>query len=191
MTGRINCLNTSSSGFIQAENGVRAHFDTSVLLAYDAARLAVGQAVTFDLKGGRSSEAVNVCVQRSLAAVPSEQSRPDSTHFRYMGFDQRANMRAYRFERTSPGHATRMFVLTTDLALFTKHHVAIQEGPALCLHLLTAELDTPSAAAPRLPQSALTDQDLLTHLASRPVPATRRHPRFVPRRSAHARGTPS
>ena len=107
----------------------------------------------------------------------------------YMGFNQQGSVRAYRFERTSPGHVTRTFILTTDLALFTKHRLAIQEGPALCLRLLLAEADTPGVAGTRMPESALTDQDLLAHLASRPVPAQRRHPKFVPRRPGALTGT--
>jgi hypothetical protein len=178
VTGRINALSEgNASGFILTENGVRVHFELSVLLAYDAAGLAVGQSVTFDFKNGSSSEAVNVCVQRAHDTPPSERSRPESAEPRYMGFQQQGNLRAYRFERTSSGHRTQTFVLTVDLALFTKHRVAIQEGPALCLRVLLAQMD-------ELPLSALTDGDFLTHLASRPAPASKRPPRFSPRKAA-------
>src|ERR1700688_4723239 len=140
MTGKIKLLNTeSASGCIDAENGRRLHFDSCAVLAYDATFLAVGQLVTFDLEKGSSSRAVNICVQRTRT-VPHVEGKKDINSLRYMGFDQVASIRSYKFERTAMGEETEMFVVTTDLTLFAKHHVGIQEGPTLCLHLLTAEL---------------------------------------------------
>lgn len=62
--------------------------------------------------------------------------------FRYLGFDQSQNARAYRFDVIEKGRATRQFVITADLGLFRTHHVAIQEGPSLCAHKLAADLET-------------------------------------------------
>lgn len=58
---------------------------------------------------------------------------------RYAGFDQHDNTRAYRFDRMEKGQPTVQLVVTADLALFLKHHVSIQEGPALCARKLSAD----------------------------------------------------
>src|SRR6266567_3149297 len=147
MTGRIKNLSAGSdSGFIEAENGLRFHFDSCAVLAYDMTYLAVGQLVTFDLEAGGNPKAVNICLQRSHAATHSEAKRKETT-LRYVGFDQTKGIRTYRFERTSVGEETETFAVTTDVALFTKHHIGIQEGPALCLHVLVVGLETPPATS--------------------------------------------
>jgi cold shock CspA family protein len=172
MTGRIKILSSgSASGFIEAENGSRIHFDSGAVLAYDVAYLSVGQLVTFDLDNGVGRKAVNICVQRPHQSPVVEGKRKESM-LRYVGFDQTRAIRTYRFERTSLGEETETFAVTTDITLFTKYHVAIQEGPALCLRLLMVAAEGP--AAPRAPRS-LTEQDLQTHVASRPVAGTRPH----------------
>jgi len=101
----------------------------------------------------------------------------------YAGFDQVANTREYKFDGVCRGGPTRHYVVGADLALFLKHHVGMQEGPALCLRLLIAELHTaPPATKPRLRRD-LNDQDMLAYLATRPVPAARKTPprRWKPR----------
>jgi cold shock CspA family protein len=186
MTGKIKLLNTeSASGCIDAENGLRLYFDSCAVLAYDATYLAVGQLVTFDLEKGSASRAVNICVQRSRS-VPHLEGKRETNAVRYMGFDQVASIRSYKFERTSLGEETEMFIVTTDIALFTKHHIGIQEGPTLCLHLLTAELaNTGLGERPRF-QCVFTEQNMLSHVASRPVPGARSHARRPPRNPAAA-----
>ncbi len=145
MTGRIKNLNVGSdSGFIEAENGLRFHFESCAVLAYDMTYLAVGQLVTFDLEAGGNPKAVNICLQRAHPAAHPEGKRKETT-LRYMGFDQTKGIRTYRFERTSMGEETESFAVTTDMTLFTKHRIGIQEGPALCLHLLTVGLDAANA----------------------------------------------
>ena len=184
MTGKIKQLNTeSASGCIDAENGSRFHFDSCAVLAYDATFLAVGQLVTFDLEKGSSSRAVNICVQRTRT-VPHVEGKKDINALRYVGFDQVASIRSYKFERTAMGEETEMFVVTTDLTLFAKHHVGIQEGPTLCLHLLTAELATAGVAERPHFHCTFTEQNMLTHVASRPAPGTRAHSRRPPRNPA-------
>jgi hypothetical protein len=53
----------------------------------------------------------------------------------------------------------------------------MQEGPALCLHLLAVELDFADAAVRTSFQCSLTDREMLAHLASRPVPRTKHGPK--------------
>src|SRR5713226_431749 len=183
MTGRIKNLSAGSdSGFIEAENGLRFHFDSCAVLAYDMTYLAVGQLVTFDLEAGGNPKAVNICLQRSHQATHTEGKRKETT-LRYVGFDQTKGIRTYRFERTAIGEETETFVVTTDMALFTKHHIGIQEGPALCLHLLVAELEAAGGANGVRLQCTLSERHMQAYLASRPVPGTRNHKR-VPRPAA-------
>jgi len=177
MTGRIKLLSVgSSSGVIESEGGVRLYFDAGAVLAYDVATLSVGQLVTFDSENGVGRKAVNVCVQRPHSSLPVEKKRKESM-LRYVGFDQTRAIRTYRFERTSFGEDTETFAVTTDVTLFTKYHIGIQEGPSLCMRLLAVGLDDTSVSQM---QRALTVQDIVSHLASRPSPSLRHHKR-VPR----------
>jgi len=181
MIGRIKSLSTgNASGLIEGENGLRFHFDSWSVLAYDVSYLAVGQLVTFDPEVGSDANAVNICLQRSHQ-LPHGEKKQKETTIRYMGFDQTMGIRTYRFERGSIGEQTEKFAVTTDTALFAKHHVGIQEGPILCLHLLTVRLADPAneTIALQLPFS-LTEEHLLTYLASKRVPGTRPHHKRAP-----------
>ncbi|MGD0201064.1 MAG: hypothetical protein ABSD27_09990 [Bryobacteraceae bacterium] len=183
MTGRIKSLSASSaSGLIAAENGLSVHFQPSAVLAYDITCLAVGQLVTFDLAGGIWPRATNVCVLRQHHLAVTAGKHPEGLCLRYMGFDQNGSIRAYRYDRVSPGEGIRTFVVNADLALFRKHRVGVQDGPALCLHALTAELGAAGSPQQAKCERVLTDQDMLAHLARRPVPTTRPRPRW-PRRT--------
>jgi cold shock CspA family protein len=178
MTGTIAIFNdTSASGVISAADGLQVRFDSSAVLAYDATGLAVGQSVTFDILRGNHPKAFNVCVDRLYSRRPGAEPR-DSAPPRYMGFEHSGNLRLYRFERIVPGESRTTLVVNADLALFTKHHVGIQEGPAICLRLLIAALDVTDVAVAQLPPPyALTDREMVAYLASRPVPGKRAGPR--------------
>lgn len=182
MTGKIKSLSAgSASGSITAEDGVTVYFHSSGVLAYDIASLSVGQLVAFDVEGGGCPRATNVYVLRPHPVADAPAKRQPILQLRYMGFDQTESIRAYRFQRAAPGEATKTFIVTTDLALFRKHRVGIQEGPALCLQTLAAHLAVAdSIPRPPLP-CALTDQDMLAHLASRPAPAKRSRHKPPPR----------
>ena len=75
---------------------------------------------------------------------------------RYMGFDQHDNTRVYKFDGVEGGHRIAQLVITTDLTLFLKHHIAIQEGPDLCARKLTAD-----RAGLGQQDHELTNEDLL------------------------------
>jgi len=184
MTGKINMLSSEdSSGSIKAENGLRVHFDSSSVLAYDAACLEVGQLVTFDLSG-HDRKAVNVCVHKQNASTQAAEKRRENPSLRYMGFEQTESIRAYMFEQVTPGETTRGYLVIVDLALFAKHHVGIQDGPALCLRLLMDELAAAGEGRQPPLRRSLTDQHMLAHLASRPAPKTKPGPRRTPHGSA-------
>lgn len=171
MTGTIKSLNVASgSGFITAADGLKVSFFPSAVLEYDVPTLAIGQMVTFDLEPGRHPKALNIYVQRASQAGNGEEKRLEMARLRYIGFEHRGGVRIYRFERYLPGEAKRTFTVDVDLALFTKHHVGIQEGPALCLHLLEAEQHLADEAGRTASRCSLTDREMLAYLASRPVP---------------------
>lgn len=174
MTGRIEVLDTESTpGFIRAEDGVVVHFRLSEVATRYARDLAVGQLVTFDMENGNPPKAFNIKIEKRHYTSHGVEKRPQPV--RYLGFEQMGNVRAYKFERLSPGGERQTATVSTDLALFLAHHIGLQDGPALCLRLVTAELDGIDPDS-RLPfQRLLTDADMLAHLASRPVAAKRSH----------------
>src|SRR5262249_41134562 len=96
------------------------------------------------------------------------------------GFDQANSVRTFQFERTCVGEAAELFSVSTDLALFAKYHVTLQEGPALCLRLLM--LESSSAGDPVF-ERALTEDDILADVASRPGPGGKHHMAAKPRRT--------
>ena len=163
MTGRIKSLSTlSPSGFISAASGHDVYFHSSEVLPPGAGGLAVGQLVTYDIGGGKWPSAINVRIpaEPQLAArVPVRHTPP--TYLQYMGFEQSGSTRAFLFRRVIRGEETREFVVSAELALFGKHHVGFQEGPALSLRLLSEGAE---CLAP-----ALTDEDMLAHVARRAI----------------------
>jgi len=88
---------------------------------------------------------------------------------RYLGFEQRENSRAYRFEVIQKGLPTRRLVVTADLSLFLVHHVGFQEGPTLSASKLTADLDRHFDGA-----HELTGDDLRVHADARTMAEARR-----------------
>jgi cold shock CspA family protein len=168
MTGRIKSLSTlSPSGFIRADNGQNFYFRSSAVLPPGV--LATGQLVTFDLDEGEWPSAINVRVRSEQRAEAVEADRPRAgAYLQYLGFQQTGNTRTYRFRKISRGEPARDFSVNADLALFVKHRVGIQDGPALCLRLLSTGAALP--AAEEWPSSqSLSDADMTAHLARRPV----------------------
>lgn len=62
-------------------------------------------------------------------------------------------------------------VVSAEMLLFLKHHVRVQDGPALCLHTLALENEGMEPALKESPPRVLTDQDVIAYLATIPVPA--------------------
>lgn len=185
MTGTIKTLGAErGSGCIKAEGGLIVPFESAAVLAYDAISLAVGQLVSFELEHGSRLNAINVFVHRQHLARHFPENRHDSIRLRYMGFEQMADLRAYIFQRSSGGEEATTVIVTTDLALFAKHHVRIQDGPVLCLHLLMADLDAAGSALRPPLQRSLTDQDMLAHLSSLPAPRAKSRPKGLRRTPA-------
>ncbi|MCW5982561.1 MAG: cold-shock protein [Bryobacteraceae bacterium] len=169
MTGIIKSIGLDA-GFIQLDDGRDLPFDFSAVLAYDLANLAAGQVVTFGLLRGAHPKAVDIVVQKRTDPSSSDPKRRSVRFLRYLGFEHVGNRRAYTFEEVVPGEQKKTYIVTTDVMLFKRHQVAMQEGPALCLRLLIQELD-----AGREPHCSLTDGEMLAHVARRPVPKTGAH----------------
>jgi hypothetical protein len=94
---------------------------------------------------------------------------------RYLGFSQLQNARAYRFNVTEAGHATRELIVTVDLGLFQVHHVGIQEGPNLCAKKLAADLEGCSEATQAMAGShELTGEDLRAYASARDAEEARK-----------------
>lgn len=181
MTGRIKSLSAGNAcGFIRAEDGASVYFKAAAVLEHDLASLRIGQFVTFDLESGACPRAANVCVlhPRSIAGPPAKHL--EALQFRYLGFLQSESTRTFQFQRLVPGGEAYVFTLTADLALFRKHCLGFQEGPGLCMHTLLADPDGVAAGLPASPR-VLTDRDVLSYLASRPVRTKRARPKPPPR----------
>jgi cold shock CspA family protein len=180
MTGRIKNLNSGNrSGFIQAENGQAVYFGRSSVWEFDFPFLNVGQTVSFEMRGDVPPRAINVHLLEDRHGPPIPEKRPQgSAQLRYVGFEQANSLRTFRFQAVATGEETRDFAVTTDLALFVKYRVGIQEGPALCSRVVLAELN--AARANRAPLT-LTEKDILAHIASRMA---------APRKPFHRRPRP-
>jgi cold shock CspA family protein len=174
MNGIITSLGEGQTvGIITGENGGAVTFKPSELLQYDAARLTVGQLVTFDIEQGNSPKAKNVCVRKQCSPATGIEK---GAFLRYMGFEQSGAIRSYHFTRISLGDDRRTFVVTTDLTLFRKYGIGIQEGPAMCLRLLQEQGAMDPVERP-IDRSSLTDREMVALLASRPAPPPRHAPK--------------
>ena len=78
----------------------------------------------------------------SGAVHPAADRYKEITQLRYVGFRHLENQRRFRFERVTPGAATQCFEVAANLALFHTLRIAIQEGPALCMRVIAAELES-------------------------------------------------
>lgn len=89
MTGRISRLAAGTgAGSIQVDGGLNVSFDLSTVVAYDVAKLAVGQRVTFDLNSATPPAAVNILVPISPQAnLCGQQRRTPAGGSRSTGFE--------------------------------------------------------------------------------------------------------
>lgn len=169
MTGRISALAAASrTGVIRRQDGVLFSFAADAVLG-DYNALAVGDQVSFD--DGRLHRAVER-VFREPAQPEAAMRKADATpDLRYAGFEQTAGVRRYRFDLQVAGRWVQHAV-TVDVALLLKHHVAVQEVPALCLHKLASELkDAPGFA------HQLGEEDLEAFLSARAAALPRKKPK--------------
>jgi hypothetical protein len=171
MTGRIEVLATAHKpGRITTTTGPN-RFHYSYQLQPGGIRLRVGRLVTFELEKGNVDTAVRVCPIEHEESLLASQSGPPEV--RYQGFEQKNDVRSFTFRAWRTGEENQEVVVTADLALFRKHGVTIQEGPALCLRFVEAELQQPSLGQSGAWKRALTDKEILAHMTHR-SPSKRR-----------------
>ncbi len=115
-----------------------------------------------------------VRVFREPLSASASVKKPDgSPDLRYAGFQQAGNIRSYSFEVLAGGHPVQHFVVTVDLALMLKHHIGVQEAPALCMRKLATDLkDLPGSG-----RHELDDGDLIAYAASRAAAVERKRPK--------------
>jgi cold shock CspA family protein len=170
MIGRIKNLSaTNRSGFIQAENGQTVYFAGSAVWEHDFPLLTVGQAVSFELQGDHWPKAANVHLLEDRHPSRAQEKAQEAIQFRYVGFEQSGSVRTFRFQGVVSGALTRDYSVTGDVRLFQKYRVGIQEGPALCVRLLLAQVEVTHEPSPSTRDTALTDKDFATLVASRVV----------------------
>ena len=89
-----------------------------------------------------------------------------AVRLQYMGFKQVKDTREYVFHLIVSQEEIKVFVVATDMAMFLKHHVGMQEGPLLCFGKLATELAAVESTDPAQPRRPLTDQDMLSYIAA-------------------------
>ena len=87
----------------------------------------------------------------------------------YVGFQHVQNVREYTFHGVEQGEPTKTFVVRADLDLFRRNRVGMQEGPAMCLRLLTTALSDAVGSPPS--RHIVTDKDMMAYLIARAVPS--------------------
>jgi len=162
----------TTSGAIRSEQGVNFDFDLASVLTYDVAGLAEGKFVHFQAAGRSPCKAINVSLDPPAAVHPGADRYKEITQLRYIGFRHLENLRRFRFERIAPGAPTQCFEVAANLELFHTLRIAIQEGPALCMRVIAAELES-GCKWEDLASCLLTEQHMRDHLANRPVHGTK------------------
>ena len=164
MTGRIEALATPDKpGRITTNSGPsRFHF-TYREPTGKTDGLAMGRLVTFELEKGSPEIAVSVRPKESEEPSPGDEKAP--REIRYQGFEQTRNIRSYKFQAWRSGEENQEAIVTVDMVLFRKHGIGIQEGPGLCLRIVEAEFQEPGRLETTIWKRALTDKEMLAHLA--------------------------
>ncbi len=91
----------------------------------------------------------------------------------YKGFNQRANIRSYRFDGVVPSERpTRIvknleFLLKLDMTVLAEHRIRIQEAPTLCLGILQAALAAPGADTIPFLSYTITRAEILAFASAR------------------------
>ena len=91
----------------------------------------------------------------------------------YMGFEQQANIRSFRFQgvlpKERPTRASKFidFTLTADMSLWKRFRISVQDGPKLCLGILSTALSGSEETAIRFASYAVTLEDLTAFASAR------------------------
>jgi hypothetical protein len=105
----------------------------------------------------------------------------------YMGFTQEASLRCFHFQRIlAQSRLTNLpkivqFTLKADMSLFMQHHIPVQEGPAICLQILTDSLAGSEDSDVASASYAITKEHLSTFVSARTLVAEAKAARRKPR----------
>ena len=105
----------------------------------------------------------------------------------YMGFTQEASLRCFHFQRIlTQSRLTTLprmvqFTLKADMSLFMQHHIPVQEGPAICLQILTDTLAGSDENEIASASYAVTPEHLSTFVSARTTLAEAKAARRKPR----------
>jgi len=117
----------------------------------------------------------------------------------YLGFTQESSVRRYHFHGIMPGERPSKigtnveFTLDADLSLVAQCHVKFQDGPALCLHILTTAHDGMEDGSIQSLKYAITREDLSAFASAKnAITESRlaRRARSIPRVSAPSSAWP-
>uniref|UniRef100_Q027C1 Uncharacterized protein n=1 Tax=Solibacter usitatus (strain Ellin6076) TaxID=234267 RepID=Q027C1_SOLUE len=169
----------TASGTIRSEQGESFDFDLAAVLTYDMATLAEGRMVHFEAAGRTPCKAMNIALEPPAGMHPGSERNKEIRQLRYVGFQHHGNCRTFRYERITPGQATQNFVVDADLGLFQSFRIAIQDGPTMCMKILTAGLDA-GQITEVMTSCDLTEQHIRDYQATLPVPGAK--PPKTPRR---------
>jgi hypothetical protein len=173
MLGTVTRLSKqTATGTIRSEQGVTFDFDLAAVLTYDMAALAEGKLVHFEPAGRTPCKATNVGLEAPAAVHPGAERYKEIRQLRYVGFQHQGNCRKYRYERITPGEATQVFAVDADLELFQACRIAIQDGPTMCMRILTAGLEA-GETSEAMASCCLTVQHIRDYQATLPVPGAK------------------
>ncbi len=105
----------------------------------------------------------------------------------YMGFTQEASLRCFHFQRIlTQSRLTNLpkvvqFTMKADMGLFMQHHIPVQEGPAICLQILTDALIGSDENEIASASYAVTREHLSTFVSARTTIAEAKAARRKPR----------
>lgn len=98
--------------------------------------------------------------------------RPDAAlPLRYMGFDDAAGVRSFKFGRLPALAGTPVFRVRASIQLFLKHKISFQDGPTMCSAII---------ASGEVTSHDLTDDDCLAFISLRPAKTDRKPPKRKP-----------
>jgi len=104
-----------------------------------------------------------------------------------MGFTQEASLRCFHFQRIlTQSRLSNLpkivqFTLKADMSLFMQHHIPVQEGPAICLQILTDSLAGAEESEVASASYAITKEHLSTFVSARTLVAEAKAARRKPR----------
>ena len=105
----------------------------------------------------------------------------------YMGFTQEASLRCFHFQRVlTQSRLTNLpkivqFTLKADMSLFMQYRIPVQEGPAICLQILTDTLAGSDEKTMEPASYAVTTEHLSSFASARTISEEAKLARRKPR----------